>query len=432
MSNTLTQSLPGPDSITRTQLDNGITVLVYENHAAQSVVFAGSLRAGSRYDPAAKTGLATFTAEALLRGTQNRDFDIIHDALESIGADLDFDTNRFETRFSGKSLAEDLPTMLDLLADALRRPIFPDVQIERLRGEIVNVLQIRSYDTGYRANRAFLETLYPDQHPYYHPTMGTLDTIANITADDLRGFHQQHYAPDDMTLVVVGAVGTRQTIDAVQRHFADWERLNPPTDPPLPEVTRPTQTQRTFVPVPGKTQVDIVMGALGPARSTDDYYAATIANSVLGMFGMMGRIGYTVREQLGLAYYAYSQIEPGHVPSPWRVSAGVNPANTDLAIERITDELRRLTTEPVSAEDLADNQAYYTGRLPLQLESNDGIASTLLSMELYDLGLDYLLTYRDRIYALTEADLLAAAQHYLNPDALIIAVAGSADAAETV
>jgi zinc protease len=106
------------------------------------------------------------------------------------------------------------------------------------------------------------------------------------------------------------------------------------------------------------------------------------------------------------------------------VIAGVNPANVDLAVERITDELRRLTTEPVSDSDLSDNQAYHVGHLPLQLESNEGLASTILNMEMYGLGLDYLLTYRDRIYGLNKEDLLRAAKRYLNPDALVIGVAG--------
>jgi zinc protease len=141
---------------------------------------------------------------------------------------------------------------------------------------------------------------------------------------------------------------------------------------------------------------------------------------------MMGRIGASVREELGLAYYAYSQIDGGMGPGPWSIAAGVNPANVGLAIERIIDELRRLTSEPVSDQDLSDNQAYYVGHLPLQLESNEGIAGTLHNMELYHLGLDYLITYRDQICSLTKEDLLAAARHYLNPNALVIGVAGPA------
>jgi zinc protease len=139
---------------------------------------------------------------------------------------------------------------------------------------------------------------------------------------------------------------------------------------------------------------------------------------------MMGRIGAEVREKLGLAYHASSRVEGGHGPGPWSVNAGVNPANVQLATERIVDEIRRITTEPVSAEELADNQAYFTGHLPLQLENNDGIAGSLLNMETYDLGLDYLVNYRGEINKLTRDDLLQAVRHYWNADAFVLAVAG--------
>jgi zinc protease len=176
--------------------------------------------------------------------------------------------------------------------------------------------------------------------------------------------------------------------------------------------------------VPGKTQSDLVIGSLGPSRYAEDYQAANLANSVLGQFGLMGRVGEAVRERSGLAYYAYSRLEGGFGPGGWSVSAGVNPANIERAIELCAGEIRRLASEPISAEDLADNQSYFTGRLPLQLESNEGIAGTLQIMESYELGLDYLLRYRDIIYGLTVDDVLAAASRYLNPDALVISMAG--------
>src|SRR5262249_29712807 len=157
--------------------------------------------------------------------------------------------------------------------------------------------------------------------------------------------------------------------------------------------------------VPGKSQSDIVLGVAGPPRLADDYRASTVVNSILGQFGLMGRIGDEVREKRGLAYYAYSSVEGGHGPGSWSVSAGVNQA-----IEAIAGEIRRITSEPVTEEELSDNKSYFTGHLPLQLESNEGIAGTLLSIATYDLGLDYLLTVRDKINALTRDDLLAAIQ----------------------
>lgn len=416
--------LPSPDTITRVVLDNGITALVYENFAAQSVVISGSLRAGSLYETPERNGLAALTASALMRGTENRDFNAIHAELEDIGADIGVSSNIHRTGFFGKALAEDLPTLVDVLADVLRRPTFPTAHIERLRGEVLTGLQYRSQDTRYRANRAFRAALYPDNHPYHYGTSGTVETVPQIAVSDMVAFHQQHYGPQDMIIVVVGAVKAAAVIDTLKQYLADWQNPSQPQPPALPEVPRVTESRRAKVALPGKTQSDIVLGLPGPSRFSEDYQAAVLANSVLGQFGMMGRIGASVREELGLAYYAYSQIDGGMGPGPWSVVAGVNPANVDLAIERIGDELRRLTNEPVSDQDLADNQAYYVGNLPLQLESNEGIASTLTSIELYNLGLDYLVTYRDRIYRLTKDDLQRAARRYLNPDALVIGTAG--------
>jgi zinc protease len=285
-------------------------------------------------------------------------------------------------------------------------------------------LQIRQQDTRARANRAFHEHLYPVEHPYHRSVRGTLETVPTLMLDDMRAFHRQTFGPQGMIVVVVGAVKTADAIEIVQSRLADWRNPAQPEPIALPTVPAPEETRRAFVPLPGKTQADLVLGVTGPPRSAPDYQAAVLVNSVLGQFGMMGRIGHSVREELGLAYYAGSSLDGGLGPGPWSVSAGVNPANVELALERIVEELERITTEPVSEEDLADVQSYYTGHLPLQLESNEGIAGTILNLELFNLGLDYLLSYRSRIYALTRDDLLHAAQHYLRPDALVIAVAG--------
>lgn len=420
---TRTHSLPSSETIRRTVLDNGIVVLVYENDAAQSVVFSGSFLAGSLYEPPTKSGLAAMTAASLMRGTHTRDFDAIHDRLESLGANLSVSGGVHRASFYGKSLAEDLPTLVEMLADALRRPSFPVDQIERMRGEVMTGLRIRQQDTRYQAGRMFRENLYPLEHPYHHSPGGTLDTIPEISIDDMEAFHRQHYGAQGMIIVVVGAVDTESVLDTLRTHLGDWHNPNQPPLPVLPELSPLPEIRRVSISLPGKTQSDLVMGVVGPSRFSPDYRAASLANSVLGQFGMMGRIGHEVREKLGLAYHASSRIDSGPGPAPWSVSAGINPANVDLAVERIVAEIRRLTSEPVSAEELADNQAYFTGHLPLQLENNDGIAGMLVTMEMYNLGLDYLLGYRDEIYRLTRDDLLHAARHYWNPDAFVLSVA---------
>jgi zinc protease len=167
------------------------------------------------------------------------------------------------------------------------------------------------------------------------------------------------------------------------------------------------------------------MGVAGPPRRSPDFMAASLGNSVLGQFGMMGRIGDVVRERAGLAYYASSSLGGGLGPGPWSVSAGVAPANVDKAIDLIRQEIARFVGAPVSAEELADSQANFTGRLPLTLESNSGVAGALLNLERYALGLDYYRRYHDLVLAVTADEVLEAARRYLHPDQMGIGIAGS-------
>ncbi|MDE2636571.1 MAG: pitrilysin family protein [Chloroflexota bacterium] len=417
-------SIPNSSNIARAELDNGITLLVYENPAVQSVNLMGSLHAGSIYEAPEKSGLASLTAGALMTGTTARDFDAIHGALEDVGADLGFRGHIHKAGLSGKALAEDLSLLLDVAAEALRQPVFPAEHVERLRGERLTWLQYSSFDTRYRAAKAMREALYPPAHPYHYGTYGDEDSIARISVDDLQAFHEKHYGPQSMILVIVGAVEAADAIALATNAFGDWRN---PAQPAVRQATAPeacSDDRRPTVFLPGKTQSDISMGVIGPARKANDYLAAQLANSVLGEFGMMGRIGKSVREEKGLAYYAFSRLGGGHGPDPWTVSAGVNPENVELAIASVLEEIERLTTEAVSDEDLADNQSYFTGRMPLRLESNEGIASHIHSMESFNLGLDYLAKYDALITSITKDDMLRAAQRYLRPEEMVVAVAG--------
>ncbi|MCY4018817.1 MAG: pitrilysin family protein [Chloroflexi bacterium] len=419
-----TASIPNEGNINRVEFDNGIVLLIYENRAVQSVNITASLHAGSIYERPERSGLASLAASALLTGTQQRSFDEIHASLENIGAELSMRGHIHKLGLFGKALAEDLRPLLETANETLRYPTFPAEHFERLRGERLTWLQYSSFDTRYRAGKAMRQALYPASHPYHYGTYGDEQTIASINEADLSLFHAGHMGPDGMILVIVGDVDSEDAMQMVRETLGDWR--NPEqsgvTRADFPEA--PSGTERQTVLVPGKTQCDISMGALGPARGARDYLAAQIANSVLGEFGMMGRIGKSVREEQGLAYYAYSHLGGGHGPDPWIVSAGVNPDNVGKAIDSILAEIERLVSEAVSDEDLADNQSYFTGRLPLRLESNEGIASHIHAMESYNLGLNYLSEYRDMIYQITQDDVLGAAQHYLDPTNMVIAVAG--------
>lgn len=418
-----TDSYPGEDDITRVELPNGIVILTRPNFDSHSITLSGYIQVGGLIDPGDKLGLADFTAVALMRGTKHHNFQEIFDVLESAGASLGFTGSTHTTGFGGKALAEDLGLLLESLADALRYPIFPDEQVERLRSQLLTSLAIRAQDTYQMAALVFDQVVYKE-HPYSRPEDGYPETIMAISKDDLVEFHRKNYGPYGMVITVVGAVEPQEVVTKISHYLGDWENSYQTSMPVLPDLEQLSEKVIQKVNLAGKSQSDIMLGAAGPSRCSPDYLAVALGNSILGQFGMMGRIGEVVREQAGMAYYASSSLQGGIGPGPWRVSAGVAPENVEKVIELITHEIARFVNEPVEAEELADSQANFIGRLPLSLESNGGVAGALLTLERYDLGLDYYRNYQDLLMEITTKDVLHAAQRYLQPNRLGIAVAG--------
>lgn len=419
-------SLPGADDIYRQVLANGIIVLARANFNSPSVVVNGYLPSGSLFDPDEKLGLADFTSGALMRGTQARNFQQIYDALESVGASFGYDAGTHNTGFSGRSLAEDLPLLLDIMTETLLQPSFPIEQVERLRAQLLTSLAIRAQDTSEMASIKFDEILF-EGHPYSRADEGWPETIQAITRDDLVEFHRRYYGPKGMVIAIVGAVEPGEAISQVERFLGSWQNQVQPEAPTLPEPRRLTETVYRHHLIPGKAQSDIVIGTNGPKRRDAEYMAASLGNNILGQFGLMGRIGDVVREQAGLAYYAYSRLSAGVGPGSWYVSAGVNPSNVERATDLIVQELKRFVDEGVTAEELADSQANYIGLLPLSLESNAGVAGALLNIERYDLGLDYYRRYPDLVRAVTVEEVRETACKFIDPARLAIATAGPGD-----
>jgi zinc protease len=418
------QSLPGPEDITRATLPNGIIVLARANFNSPSVVIGGYLHCGSLFDTEEKLGLADFTALSLMRGTETRDFQQIFDALESAGASLSLSAGAHTAGFTGRSLAEDLPLLLGLLEDVLRRPVFPTEQIERLRAQLLTGLAQRAQDTAEMASITFDQIVF-DGHPYARPDEGWPETIRAITRADLADFHRRNYGPRGMVLVVVGAVAPKIAIDQVTKALGDWTNPAQPEPPALPPLKPLKKTVTRKVKIPGKSQADLVIGTSGPYRKDPAYIAASLGNSALGQFGLGGRIGDVVREKSGLAYYAYSSLNAGIGPGSWDVSAGVNPGNVQKARDLICKEIALFAEKGVTSEELADSQSNFIGRLPLSLESNAGVVNALLNIERYDLGLDYYRRFPELVRAVTAEDVLAVTRQYLHPEKLAIAIAGS-------
>ncbi|MGE5250184.1 MAG: M16 family metallopeptidase [Bacteroidota bacterium] len=416
-------ALPGAEDIHRQVLSNGITVLARPNFNSSAVSVSGYLHAGSLAEPDDKLGLADFVASALMRGTQRRDFDQIYDELEAVGATFGYDSGTHTTSFGGRSLAEDLGLLLGLFGETLRTPVFPEAEIERLRAQLLTGLAIRAQDTSDMADLVFDEVLF-ENHPYARPADGWPRTILAITRQDLLDFHASFFGPRGMVIAIVGGIEPARAVEAVERVLGSWQPGGQKAMPPLPPVQALAETVRRHHSIPGKSQTDLVVGTLGPRRADPEYFSAALGNSVLGQFGMMGRIGEVVREKAGLAYYAYSSMSAGMGPGTWSVSAGVNPSKVKKTVSLILRELKRFTQKGVTRRELGDCQSNFIGRLPLSLESNAGVAAALLNIQRHDLGLDYYRKYPECIRRVTREDVVETARRYIDPDRLVITSAG--------
>lgn len=416
-------SLPSPEDIYRATLSNGITVLARSSFNSPSISMGGYVPAGSIFESDEKLGLADFVASSLMRGTQARTFDAIYNELESVGASMGFDSGVHNTSFGGRSLVEDFPLLLTLLSESLQAPTFPKNEIETLRAQMLTGLAIRAQDTSELAAMAFDRMLF-EGHPYSRPADGFVETIQSITRKDLREFHRRYFGPRGAVIAIVGAINPKKAVEVLENVLGGWRVPGQVAAPELPALKPVRKTVRHHHVLAGKSQSDLVIGMIGPRRKDPEYFSASLGNSVLGQFGMMGRIGEVVREKSGLAYYASSSLNAGTGPGSWEISAGVNPKNLEKAIDLIEKELRRFIKSGVTKEELADSQANYIGRLPLSLESNNGVAGALLNIERYDLGLDFYQRYEGMIRGVNPADVLETARKYIDPDRLVISTAG--------
>jgi zinc protease len=410
--------------VTRHTLSNSLTVLVRENHTSPTAVLQGYVKAGGVCDTDDMAGLAGLTTAVIRRGTTTRTFQEINEMVESVGANLDTSISRHLAEFSGWSLSEDLPLLVEVTADILQRPRFPNVELERIRGQVITLLRQWEDNTRAKSAREFRTLCYPAGHPYARSTEGTLETVERLQRDDLIAFYTRFYSPHSTVVAVVGDVETKQVVARLEDAFGGWQAPGDDSPYDIPVVPRLAGVQRVIAPMFNKTQADIVWGLPGLSRTSPDYYAARVANAILGRVGLMGRLGANVRDRQGLAYYASSNLEADLGVGPWIVYAGVAPDNVDRALASILTEIARLRDELVTEEEMADVQDYLTGVLPLYLETNDGVAGVLTDIELYGLGFDFLQRYPSLIRAVTREDVQAVAQKYLDIENYALAIAG--------
>ena len=405
----------------RTVLENGAVLVSHALPSNPFIAFRGSVPAGVAAE-GSDVGVAEFTSQLLLSGTRRRSAAKLADRLEGIGATLEFHNGDELLSFQGRCTRETAAETLRLLVECLSQSTFPAKEIERVRAELLNDLRIEADDTHARAFRELARLVFPKDHPYGRDPKGSESRVRQIRRADIVSFHEAHVGPEGLILAATGDVDRALLDDAIAAQLSRLrgEEGGPPAIPPPP----PHRPGSAWIPMPHKTQVDIAIGAPGVPRRHPDYDALNLANLLFGRIGLYGRLGRNLRDEQGLAYYAFSSLDSRTAGGMWSISAGVNPANLGKAIESIRAEMDRLRTEPFTVEEITDGKDNQVGSLIVSLERNAEVASELHRMEYYGLGMDFLERYPDIIGDLSGERVRDVARKYFLPSASSMVVAG--------
>jgi zinc protease len=403
-------------------LPNGVTVLAKANHTTPAITVLAAVRSGGFADPPGREGTAALVARVLDRGTQWRPADAIADDLDGRGASLQVSASRHQIAITATCLTEDFAPVLDLVVDMLRHPAFPEAEVQTRRADLITSIRQEEDNPASMAVDAMMAALYP-MHPYSRKVRGTVSSVEGLGRSDLLAFHDQWFAPSELTVVVVGDVTAAAAIDAVSRASGEWS-AGPPLRAEVPGGEPASDRQLVTVPMMNKAQTDVAYGFIGVRRSDPDYIGISVMNNALGQYAIGGRLGDSIRERQGMAYYVFSALEAGLGPGPLLIRAGVSAENVERTIASIDEELTAIRRDGFTPKEIDESKRYLIGSLPRQLETNAAIAAFLLSLEMYGLGLDYDARLPALLDQVTLDEANRAAVRLLDPARATIAVAG--------
>ena len=403
-------------------LGNGLTLTVIEMHKVPVVDVQVMVDAGAARDPADAPGLATFTAGMLQQGAGARGALEVADEAAFLGAQLNT-TASFDGAVASLHVPKRrLEAALGLLADVVLRPAFSDSEVNRQR-ELRGAQLVQQRDEPVAvANVAFPAIVFGAAHPYGHPLNGTDAATAALARQRIGDFYRTYYRPDGARLLIVGDVNLAEARRLVAARFGGWERA---VVPAFPTAGPPAPAARAvyLIDKPGAAQSVIRIGHVGPPRTTPDWYALDVLNTILGG-AFTSRLNQNLRETHGYTYGAFSQFAARRLSGAFVALASVVTAKTDSSLLEFLKELRRIRDELVPAAELAKAKAYVTLGLPGEFETTGGAAGRFRDLLAYGLPLDYYDHYIERINAVTADDVQRVARRYIDPDHFDIVVVG--------
>jgi len=414
-----------------TTLKNGLQVVLLESHKVPTFNMQLVVLSGGLSDKADYHGLATFTAGLLREGTSKRSSKEIAEQVDALGATLTANSglSSMTSTVNTGGLIENLDQTLDLFADVIRNPTFPQAEVDKYKTRTLAQLQFQRSIPQFLAAEQFQRAIYGANHPA-SLVAPPADSLKKLTSKDLADFHSTYYRPNNAILAIVGDVTLKEIMPKLEKAFGDWQQGDVPatTIPPAPSQS---DARIFLIDRPGSVQTVLQLGTLGIERTSPDYFAVLLADRVLGG-GPSGRLFLNLREDKGYTYGAYSNFGGSKFKGTWVSSSEVRTDVTEGAMKEFMYELNRLRTEPVSATELDNAKHAIIGSFALSLEQPQALLQNIITQKLYNLPADYWDTYPQKVSAITVADVQRAAQTYLDMGHLQVVAVGDASKAREV
>jgi zinc protease len=412
----------------RRTLANDLRLVVVPVHKLPLVTVLALVDAGAVRDPRGHEGLAQLTAHLHAEGTTALDGIALADRFERLGTAFDASADWDATVAGLTVVSERLPEALDLFAEVLTSPAFPEREVERLKAErLSDLLQLRTEPRGL-ADEMFSRFVYASRARYARPDGGDEESVKAIGVDDVRTFYEERYGPATTTLIVVGDVSLDRATVLAERTLGSWRRdaqrggRDRAVDQPAFDERRVHLVAKADAP-----QSEIRAGHVGVPRVHPDYFPIVVMNMVLG--GLFNsRINLNLREEHAYTYGAFSGFDWRVSAGPFEVSTAVQSDVTAAAAAEVLKEIDRIRASDIEREELSLATSYLDGVFPIRYETTGAIARALASVEIFGLPDDYFDTYRDKIRAVTLADVRRVAEEHLRPDRLQLVVVGDPDA----
>lgn len=412
-------------------LKNGLQVVLLESHKVptfnmQLVVLSGGLSDKPDY-----RGLSSFTASLLREGTSKRSSKDIAEQVDALGATLTANSglSSMTSVVNTSGLVENLDQTLDLFADVIRNPTFPQAEVDKYKTRTLAQLQFQRSIPQFLAAEQFQRAIYGTEHPA-SLVAPPAESLKKLTSKDLAEFHSTYYRPNNAIIAIVGDVTMKEILPKLEKAFGDWEKGTVPATT-IPAAPAQTDSRIYLIDRPGSVQTVIQLGTLGIERTSPDYFAVLLADRVLGG-GPSGRLFMNLREDKGYTYGAYSNFGGSKFKGTWTSSSEVRTDVTEGAMKEFMYELNRMRNEPVGAEELDNAKRAIIGNFALSLEQPQALLQNIITQKLYNLPADYWDTYPQKVSAITVADVQRAAKQYIDLGHLQVVAVGDAAKAREV